>query len=292
MRNIDRFINWNKALKLVLMGIVVTMISCEFELPEAGSQPDNTPPKADFTITPDADESRLIRFTNTSLSATDFMWDFGDGNVSIDTDPMNLYPEEGTYTVTLVATDGHGVSNSLTKDIEVVVPKFYQPVILEPGFEDNTLPDGSGDGRDSWRAPDGSTEDRPLGGLGGVIQITGSPVSFGDQGAKLPNDNTRCGYQQVTVEPDTDYKLSFYYTMKDDNPAGTVTVYILDGPISEPSEVAGATITSVTVNDQSDPSTYVKQAIEFNSGASTAIVIYFINDAIEARLDEFSIEVL
>ena len=58
----------------------------------------------------------------------------------------------------------------------MVVEGPFQPIILEAGFEDDTLPEGGGDGRDSWRNSD----------LGGVIQITGSPVTFGDQGAKLP----------------------------------------------------------------------------------------------------------
>ena len=283
--------NWGKIFSLTLMAISVVITSCEFQLPEAGSLPDETPPKADFSYSPDQNNSRLINFTNTSLSATDFEWDFGDGNVSIDKDPANLYPGEGTYTVTLTATDKLGASNTFTGDVEVTVPQKYQPVILEPGFEDGQLEGGLGDGRDSWRAPSGSNEDRPI-GLGGVIQITGDPVSFGVQGAKLPSDNTRCGYQQITVEPDTDYSLSFYYTMKNDNAAGTLTVAILGGPVSDPSEVAGATIASVTLNDQSDPSSYVKTAMDFNSGSNTAIVIYFTNQDIEARLDEFAIEVL
>lgn len=286
MKRINRFKNWGW-----LLGLVVLASSCQFELPEAGSLPDNTPPKAAFTTSPDQDDARLITFTNTSASATDFAWDFGDGNISIDKNPTNLYPAEGSYTVTLIASDKLGVTNTLTRDIEVVVPKFYQPVIYEAGFEDGMLEGGLGDGRDSWRAPSGCREDRPL-GLGGVIQITGSPVFNGDQGAKLPNDNTRAGYQQVTVEPDTDYKLTFYYTMKDDNPAGTLTVAILGGPVCDPADVAGATIESVTVNDQSNPDAYVKQALEFNSGPNTAIVIYFTNQDIEARLDDFAIEVL
>ena len=83
----------------------------------------------------------------------------------------------------------------------------FKPIILEPGFEDNTLPDGSGDGRDSWRTS-----------IDGVIQITGSPVTFGSQGAKLPNDQSRVGYQEIAVEAQTNYDLRFWYTMLS-NPA-------------------------------------------------------------------------
>ena len=76
------------------------------------------------------------------------------------------------------------------------------------------------------------------------------------------------------------------------SPAGTLTVRILGGPISDPSEVDGATIESVTVNDQTDPSSYVKASLEFNSGSNTAIVIYVTNQDVESRVDDFAIEVL
>lgn len=284
MKNINRFKNWGW-----LLGLVVVAASCEFQLPEAGSLPDNTPPKAAFTTTPNIDDARMIHFTNTSVSASKFAWDFGDGNVSVDKNPVNHYPFEGTYTVTLVATDALGATNTLTQEIEVVVPKFYQPVILAPGFEEDP-DDASFDPRDPWRAPSGCRDNRP-GGLGGPFQITGSPVYNGAAGGKLPSDNSRCGYQQVTVEPDTDYRLSFYYTLVA-SPAGTLTVAILGGPVCDPAEVAGATIESVSVSDQTDPSSYVKASVEFNSGSNTAIVIYVTNTDVEARVDDFDIEVL
>lgn len=262
--------------------------SCEVELPLAGSQPDLTPPKAEFVAGADNTDARLIKFSNLSTSATDYHWDFGDGNTSTDKEPVNLYPGEGMYSVTLTATDKLGATSQINKEVEVSVPEVYEPVIFEPGFEPGGLENGTGDGRDSWRAPSGSRDDRPA-GMGNVIQITGSPVSFGIAGAKMPSDNTRCGYQLVTVIPDTDYKVSFYYTMKA-TPVGSLTVAILGGEVTDPAAVAAATIESVTVNDQSSPDTYVKASIDFNSGPNTAVAIYFTNTDVEARLDEFTIE--
>lgn len=284
MKNIVKFKNWGWFMSLLIVGV-----SCQFEIPEAGSLPDKTPPAADFTITPDPDNALLVQFTNTSVSATDFSWDFGDGNISIDKDPVNLFPAEGTYTVTLTATDKLGATNTLVEDIEVVVPKFYQPIILAPGFEEDP-DDAAFDPRDPWRAPEGSRDNRPT-GLGGPFQISSSPVTYGVQAGKLPSDNTRCGYQLVAVEPDTDYNLTFYYTMKA-SPAGTVTVAILGGPVSTPAEVGPATIASTTVSDQTSESDYVKEFLSFNSGSNTAIVIYVTNTDVEVRIDEFAIEVL
>ena len=69
-------------------------------------------------------------------------------------EPSNVYPGEGTFTVTLTATDKLSVSSTYSEDIvidEPEAPSAVIPPILEAGFEDNSLPDGTGDGRDSWR---------------------------------------------------------------------------------------------------------------------------------------------
>ena len=44
-------------------------------------------------------------FTNTSLGGQNFVWDFGDGSTSMDTDPTHLYANPGTYLVKLNAFD-------------------------------------------------------------------------------------------------------------------------------------------------------------------------------------------
>jgi PKD repeat protein len=50
----------------------------------------------------------VATFTNTSTaggSAT-YLWDFGDGNTSTQTDPIHTYAADGTYTVCLITTEG------------------------------------------------------------------------------------------------------------------------------------------------------------------------------------------
>ena len=262
--------------------IAMFLTSCDyfkFELPEAGSILDETPPSAAFSYSQNVADWHQIDFTNLSASATDYSWDFGDGNTSTGTNPSNTYTEAGTYEVTLIAMDKLDVRDTTSQTIEVKKPvSNFQPVILEAGFEDNSLPDGTGDGRDSWRNE----------GLGGVIQITSSPVYAGAQAAKFPSAGDRIGYQLITVEKDTDYSVDFYYTMKTD-PVGTLTVSILGGAVSNPDNIAGATIAYVELTDQSDADTFVPGSVVFNSGDNTEIAIYISNKDVECRVDEFSI---
>lgn len=272
------------SLKLAFLGMAVLAISCEKDLPEAGSIPDATPPTANFAFAQLSNDNYLeVTFSNTSTSATDYLWEFGDGNTSTEVEPVHEYTSEGTYTVKLTASDKLGVTSEKSMDITLTEPLAFIPPILEAGFEDGMLPDGTGDGRDSWRNSD----------LGGVIQITSSPVFAGSQAAKLTGDpsDQRIGYQLLTVTENTVYDLSFYYTMKDDQ-AGSLTVSVLDGPVTSHAQALTATIGSRTVSDQTDPNAYIKETVTFNSGANSEVAIYFYNGgSVETRLDNFSIDI-
>ncbi|TDQ32417.1 PKD domain-containing protein [Zeaxanthinibacter enoshimensis] len=265
--------------------IMVLLTACDFEydLPEEGSFEDKTPPSANFTYSQgEGDNWMVYSFANQSTSATDFEWDFGDGNSSTELDAQNTYPGEGTYTVTLTASDKLGVTNVSSQVVEVVepeVPLARIPVILEADFEDNSLPDGTGDGRDSWRND-----------FGGVIQITSSPVQSGAQAAKFPSAGDRVAYQDgLEVTPNTEYVLTYYYTLKTNNP-GSITLTVLGGTITDLAEVAGATLASFEGTDQDSASTYVKVDLPFNSGANETISILITNQGEEARLDNITID--
>ena len=97
------------------------------------------PPEANFSYASSIDDFRTINFSNLSDEATTFAWDFGDGNTSTETNPTFTFEAgEGTYPVTLTASDALGAESSITIDVEVVEGPF-QPIILEPGFEDKHL---------------------------------------------------------------------------------------------------------------------------------------------------------
>ncbi|MBS1487030.1 MAG: gliding motility-associated C-terminal domain-containing protein [Bacteroidetes bacterium] len=49
-----------------------------------------------------------MKFINNSVGATEFDWDFGDGETSISFEPSNTYKFEGVFNVTLIASNDHG----------------------------------------------------------------------------------------------------------------------------------------------------------------------------------------
>jgi PKD repeat protein len=68
------------------------------------------PPVADFTATPRTGTAPLqVEFTDTSANIPiSWSWDFGDGHTSTLQNPIHTYSAEGTYTVSLTATNGNG----------------------------------------------------------------------------------------------------------------------------------------------------------------------------------------
>ena len=75
-----------------------------------------------FTTKADATTPRKIVFTNTSLNAVSYSWDFGDGSAAVtDAAPVYTYAAAGTYTVTLTATGITGSADAVKKTMTVTV---------------------------------------------------------------------------------------------------------------------------------------------------------------------------
>ncbi len=61
-----------------------------------------------------------IQFTNESVDAYSYEWDFGDGNTSTEENPTHSYKVGGTYKVTLTAYSKNGKkTNTYTQSIEI-----------------------------------------------------------------------------------------------------------------------------------------------------------------------------
>ncbi len=77
-------------------------------------------PVADFIYSPDTPKAQVdtVRFTNLSTNATSYLWNFGDGTTSTDTNPSHVYPLGGTYRVRLFASNPGG-TDSVEKAIVV-----------------------------------------------------------------------------------------------------------------------------------------------------------------------------
>ncbi len=62
----------------------------------------------------------VITFANSSIGATSYNWDFGDMSNSSATNPVHAYATNGTYTITLIASNGF-CSDTITFSVSVTV---------------------------------------------------------------------------------------------------------------------------------------------------------------------------
>ena len=124
-------------------------------------------PTSDFTFTVDAG---VVTFTNQSSNANTYNWDFGDGNTSTDSDPIHTYTSEGTYNVTLTATNECGdVSSTQSVSINLIPTANFVASITEIcEGEEVQFTDASSDNVTAWLwtfeggTPATSTEQNPL----------------------------------------------------------------------------------------------------------------------------------
>ena len=207
-----------------------------------------------------------------------------------DSELIFSFPSPGVYTVSLTVTDNLGKSESTEKLITVnqAVPTIAVPEIGEPGFDDNTLFDGTGDGRDSWRAPSSSD-------WGSVFQINTTSVEGklpdGFQAAKFPADGSRVGYQEIEVTPGATYVLT-YFSAFEENTYGELTVALIstNAKTLEESKLAENIIASRTDSNVGRvDDVFKKHAITFEAGDNESVIILLTNSGVESRLDAFDI---
>ena len=262
--------NFNKKAWLFLTVAAASfMLSCELEpvLPESGSIPDLTPPSADFIYQPSAESFKVVGFTNLSLEATNYLWDFGTHGVVCDTmtvdgvhgvvvcgtesTTMDENPQwikfdagEGSYPVKLSAIDANQATTTVEITIELVDKFVPLPVTIKNGdFEDN---------QNDWKISFSNGWDSngfESSSDGSFIKYDGSDNGAKTRGAKwnktrsvgsfATNNNTRVAYQAIKVSPtDADrtvkYILEFEYAIKTDAatdaPEGRIVIAdVVDG---------------------------------------------------------------
>lgn len=76
-------------------------------------------PQASFVATQATDSS--FHFTNESVNATSYFWDFGDGDTGTAPNPTHAYSVDGVYLVTLIATGSCGI-DTFTAELAVFLP--------------------------------------------------------------------------------------------------------------------------------------------------------------------------
>lgn len=119
--------------------------------------------KAQFTTPSFGCVPYTANFNNTSIGGQSFVWDFGDGTRSTQTNPTKLYTTVGTYTVKLIATDPStcNIIDSTTFTITVspnpTASFTYSPLIAEPNKPFTFINNSIGATRYKWLFGDGDT---------------------------------------------------------------------------------------------------------------------------------------
>lgn len=113
-------------------------------------------PTANFTWTPNPPvENTITQFTNLSIGANRYLWDFGDGENSTAVNPSHLYNATGVYQATLYAFNVADCVDSITLDVPILIrPLLDVPNAFTPGrFGKNGIVkvEGFGIGKMSWK---------------------------------------------------------------------------------------------------------------------------------------------
>ena len=93
------------------------------------------PPVASFTTTPDPAVGFVplnIDFTNTSINANGYVWNWGDGGTYSGFDTSHIFVNSGVYTVILIATNGPcydtaSVTVVVYDDYSIIIPNIFSP---------------------------------------------------------------------------------------------------------------------------------------------------------------------
>jgi gliding motility-associated-like protein len=94
-----------------------------------------TIPEKPIAIFEDSILCNLSSFENLSVNSLNYSWNFGDGQISIESNPQNLYAGQGNYLVTLTAYGNENCESILKKIIvlenpvldQMIVPNTFSP---------------------------------------------------------------------------------------------------------------------------------------------------------------------
>ncbi len=315
MKNNDKNI-LSKAFRLILTIVVaVSVASCELrpDLPESGSIPDETPPEASFESIPLAEDFRVISFTNTSIEATNYVWDFGSDAVVCDivdgelvcgtestTTTENPYAKfeagEGTYTVQLTALDANEASHTIMVDIDIVDEFVPLPVTVLNGDFEAGNENWKTSGWDAWdsnafeSSSDGSNN--LYDGTDNGSKTRGAKWNASRSVGSLASANTRVAYQALVVSPTSEertvsYILEFEYSIKDDiaadPPEGRIVIADViaghyedgDDAYAQTDRGGGTSLLHMEVSERKGKGNFTVVTGEFDAPESGQIAVMF-----------------
>jgi PKD repeat protein len=122
-----------KRIICISLSITFILLSCHKETPI---------PQSSFStdvINPEVGQS--VFFTNTSINASSYEWNFGDGFTSTESDPVHVFTATGSYEVTLTAFSSGG-ENKSSITINVQVPTLLVIEVREY-YSNDLIPNAS-----------------------------------------------------------------------------------------------------------------------------------------------------
>lgn len=99
-------------------------------------------PTAIFNEEYNCDNPLEVEFENLSIGADEVIWNFGDGNISTQLNPIHTYSVKGTYSVTLTVSNNlTGCSDEFVKMIKLTIPEasFDYLINSNNGYEDSIV---------------------------------------------------------------------------------------------------------------------------------------------------------
>ncbi len=134
---------------------------------------------ANFTFNDVAcDASRNAIFSNTSSNATGYIWNFGDNNTSLNTNPTHVYTSNGNYNVTLIAYTSFGCNDTLTQPLGIAVVEnadfTYSILTCSNDVNFNNLTSGNNTYEWDFGNGNASTDFHPVNTylIDGIYQVT------------------------------------------------------------------------------------------------------------------------
>ncbi len=109
-----------KRLFYITISLPLFLVSCEIN------------PRAFFSADPDDPVvGEEVWFFNESDNAVRSEWNFGDGYISDEVDPVHVYKASGSYQVVLKVWSGSGISDEAYMTMDVKIPTLLEIEVLE-----------------------------------------------------------------------------------------------------------------------------------------------------------------
>lgn len=91
-----------------------------------------TPPRAYFSVSPtDPVVGEEVWFTNESDNASSFEWDFGDGYISNEPNPIHIFTSSRSFQVKLKIWSDKGAVDEASVTVNVLIPTLLEIEVLE-----------------------------------------------------------------------------------------------------------------------------------------------------------------